>query len=148
MWLAKVEKGWEALADAPEAIRADKEIVVAAVKADPRALEYASEGLRRDRAYVLELVTATKAPFLTEWAAEELQEDAAFLARCRGAVRGGLVWTFYHSYNAFDAMRNRFPAAGASVPGGEAYEKVMEELKRADHGSALERLYSNHQALV
>ena len=119
----------------PEAMKADREVVLAAVKADPMALEYASEELRADRGFVLELVRATKAAFLTTFAAEELRSDGAFVAQCRAAVPGGIICTFYHSSSALDTMRNRFPVAMVSVPGGEAYYEAKEELKRTDPGA-------------
>ena len=34
-------------------------------------------------------------------------------------------------------MRRRFPATGASIPGGDAYDAVMDKLKEADHGGRL-----------
>ena len=137
-WVAKLKKEWWAFEDAPEAVKGDEEVVLAAVKVDPRALAYASKRLRGDRSCVLELVRATQAAFLTAWAAEELRSDDAFVAQCRAAVPSGMVWTFYGSFGAFSAMRDRFPTAGASIPGGEAYERVMEELRRDTHGSASE----------
>ena len=136
--LQTVKKDGLALRVAPEAVKGDEEVVLAAVKKDPRALELASERFRGDRSCVLELVRATQAAFLTAWAAEELRSDDAFVAQCRAAVPNGMLWTWYGSSIAFDAMRRRFPTAGASIPGGEAYDHVMGELKRATHGSASE----------
>ena len=137
-WVEEVKKNGLALQVAPEAVKGDEEVVMAAVKRNPVALEYASERLRSDRSFVLELVRATQAAFLTAWAAEELRSDDAFVAQCRAAVPSGLVWTWYRSYGAFQAMRMRFPTAGASIPGGEAYDHVMEQLSDTTHGSTSE----------
>ena len=133
-----MKENWKALATAPEAVKDDHEVVLSAVKVDPRTLELASKRFRGDRSSVLELVRATKAAFLTAWAAEELRSDDAFVAQCRAAVPSGLVWTWYRSYGAFQAMRMRFPTAGASIPGGEAYDHVMEQLSDTTHGSTSE----------
>ena len=142
--MEKVKENWKALATAPEAVKDDHEVVLSAVKVDPRTLELASKRFRGDRSSVLELVRATKAAFLTAWAAEELRSDDAFVAQCRAAVPSGLVWTWHGSYSAPVAMREAFPTAGASIPGGEAYDHVMEELRDAKHGSASERASSGH----
>ena len=137
-WVQTVKKDVTAFQYAPEAMKGDMEVVLAAVKEDPEALKLVSKRFRGDRSCVLELVRATQAAFLTAWAAEELRSDDAFVAQCRAAVPSGMVWTFYGSFGAFSAMRDRFPTAGASIPGGEAYERVMEELRRDTHGSASE----------
>ena len=81
---------------------------------------------------------ATQAAFLTAWAAEELRSDDAFVAQCRAAVPSGMLWTWSGSPTAFYAMREAFPTAGASIPGGEAYDHVMKALRVAAHGSASE----------
>ena len=128
----------------PEAVKGDHEVVLSAVKVDPRALELASKRFRGDRSCVLELVRATQAAFLTAWAAEELRSDDAFVAQCRAAVPSGMLWTWYGSPTAFYAMREAFPTAGASIPGGEAYDHVMEQLRYAEHGSTSERASSGH----
>ena len=136
--LAAVGEYGPAFRYAAEHLKADPEVVLAAVKANPSALQFASERFLGDRKSILELVRATKAAFLTWWAAEELREDAEFMAQCRAAAGTGLVWSFYRSYTAFEAMTRSLPTAGASVPGGEAYEQVMEAVRDAAHGSASE----------
>ena len=122
---------------ASEGLRADKEFVLEAVQQHGEALGYASEELRCDRAFLLQLVEATKAYWLCEFAAEGLRQDVDFQQRCRGAAGSGLVWTYYHSLTMFLDMRERLPATGASIPGGAAYDAVMDKLKEADHGGRL-----------
>eukprot|EP00439_Symbiodinium_sp_Y106_P044816 s511_g5.t1 len=134
--LAAVKQFGRALGFASEGLRADKEFVLEAVQQHGEALGYASEELRCDRAFLLQLVEATKAYWLYDFAAEELRQDVDFQQRCRGAAGSGLVWTYYHSYNMFNTMRHRFPATGASIPGGAAYDAVMDKLKEADHGGS------------
>ena len=135
--LAAVQGEGSALGFASEGLRADKEFVLEAVQQHGKALGYASEELRCDRAFLLQLVEATKAYWLYDFAAEGLRQDVDFQQRCRGAAGSGLVWTYYHSYNMFNTMRHRFPATGASIPGGAAYDAVMDKLKKADHGGRL-----------
>ena len=135
--LAAVKQFGRALGFASEGLRADKEFVLEAVQQHGKALGYASEELRCDRAFLLQLVEATKAYWLYDFAAEELRKDEHFQQRCRGAAGSGLIWTYYHSYNMFITMRARFPASGASIPGGAAYDAVMDKLKKADHGGRL-----------
>ena len=135
--LAAVKRRGEALRFASEGLRADKEFVLEAVQQHGQALLYASEELRCDGAFLLQLVEATKAYWLYEFAAEGLRQDVDFQQRCRGAAGSGLVWTYYHSLTMFLDMRKRFPATGASIPGGAAYDAVMEQLKEADHGGRL-----------
>lgn len=60
-WSAVLKKkpkdGWMAFGNyAPEAMRADKELLLLAMKADPMALRYAAPSLAQDRDLVLELV--------------------------------------------------------------------------------------------
>jgi len=52
------------------------------------------------------------------------------LERCKKAAGTGLVFTYYDDYSLFQTMRRKFPATGASVPGGEAYDAVMEEVRK------------------
>ena len=110
-WLEEVRADGFSLRLAPEDLRADKEVVLAAVKQEGYALEYASEGLRADkefvleavqqhgkalgyaseelhcdRAFLLQLVEATKAYWLYDFAAEGLRQDVDFQQRCRGAA--------------------------------------------------------------
>ena len=117
-------------------LKADKEVVAAAVREDPQLLEETAEALRGSRDFVKRLVKETKAWWLVEWATEELRQDAALRKECQELCGTGVVFSYYQSDNAFMAMRRRFKASGASVPGGEAYEPVMEKLRNADHGSA------------
>ena len=135
LWMEKLKACGLHLKAAPEALRADQELVLVAVKAHPQALEHA-QSLRGDRSFVLSLVRATKAAFLTYWAADELRKDRSFAEECRRVAGRGLVWTWYDHPSVFAAMRERFPTTGASVPGGEAYLRVMEQLQHDPHGGA------------
>ena len=125
-----------ALKHAAGELKADKEFVAAAVREHPEVLEMASEALRGSRDFVKRLVKETKAWWLVEWATEELRQDAALRKECQELCGTGVVFSYYQSATAFMAMRRRFKASGASVPGGEAYEPVMEQLRDANHGSA------------
>ena len=125
-----------ALEYAAQELKADKEVVAAAVRGEPEVLEEAAEALRSSRDFVKRLVRETKAWWLVEWATEELRQDAALRKECQDLCGTGVVFSYYQSATAFMAMRRRFKASGASVPGGEAYEPVMEQLRDANHGSA------------
>ncbi|CAJ1368558.1 unnamed protein product [Effrenium voratum] len=115
----------------------DRELVLAAVAQNGLALQYASKDLRKDRAFVLKAVEKTRAWFLVNWAGPELRVDKDFQRRCVDTCSTGLVFTYYESYTAFTNMRSSFLATGASVPGGQAYERVMEQLRnRGDEGAA------------
>ena len=128
-------RGW-ALEYAAQELKADKEVVAAAVRGEPEVLEEAPEELRGSRDFWKWLVKETKAWWLVEWATEELRQDAALRKECQDLAGTGVVFTYYQSAAAGPAMRDRFKASGASVPGGEAYEGVMKQLRNADHGSA------------
>ncbi|CAE7370560.1 truC [Symbiodinium natans] len=132
--LAAVKQSGRAFKHAADALREDRDFVLAAVKEDGTALSFASEELRADRSFLLEAVEATCAWWLVNLAAEELRADEGFADRCKAAAGTGLVFTYYDSYSCSDNMRRCFPTAGASVPGGAAYERVMKELKSASHG--------------
>ncbi|CAE7411371.1 ANK1 [Symbiodinium natans] len=136
--LAAVERSGGALQYASEALKGDREVVLAAVKEDGFALNLASEELWADRSFLLEAVEATRAWWLVKIAAEALRADESFVEQCKAAAGTGLVFTFYDSYNCCECMRMLFPTTGASVPGGAAYDHVMEKLnslKRAEYGS-------------
>ena len=95
-----------------------------------------TEELRKERAFVLEAVEKTRSWFLVNWASPVLGEDKDFLQQCKDVCGTGLVFNYYESFTAFQRMRESFLATGASVPGGQAYERVMEKLrKRGDTGS-------------
>ncbi|CAE7411355.1 ANK1 [Symbiodinium natans] len=128
--LVAVEQNADALEFASKALRGDREVVLAAVKVDGTAFRFASEELRTDQTFLLEAVEATRAWWLVELAAEALRADESFVEECKAAAGTGLVFTFYDSYTCSEYMRTLFPTAGASVPGGAAYDRVMEELQR------------------
>ena len=135
--LAAVEKDGLFLEYAAEELRADHDFVLKALKKNPSALDEAAESLRADRSFLLKAVKATKAWWLVHFAAPAIEKDANFVQRCREAAGTGLVFTYYHSSNCFFDMRQAFPAVGASVPGGTAYDEVMKQLREAIHGSSL-----------
>ncbi|CAE7229030.1 unnamed protein product [Symbiodinium natans] len=133
--LAAVQKNGSALEYATDALKEDREVVLAAVQEDGTALEYACKEVRASRSFVLEAVQATRAWWLVKFAADELGADTALIERYKAAAGTGLIFSFYDSYSCFARMRDRFPTAGASVPGGTAYEHVMDMLRSDDHGS-------------
>ena len=95
-----------------------------------------TEELREERAFVLEAVEKTHSWFLVNWASPVLREDKDFLQKCKDVCGTGLIFTYYESFTAFKFMRDSFLATGASVPGGQAYERVMEKLReRGGEGS-------------
>ena len=130
---AEAEAAWDYVA---KELKSNAEVVAAAVRWSPEVLQKAPEALRGSRNFVKRLVRETKASWLLEWATEELRNDVALRKECQELAGTGVVFTYYQSCNAFEAMRYSFKASGASVPGGEAYEAVMKELREAAHGSA------------
>ena len=125
-----------ALEHAADELKADRDFILKAVESFGPALEHAANELKADRDFLLAAVRATRSDWLLHFASEELREDEALARRCKEAAGTGLVFTYYRSYDCSGEMRDVFPAAGASVPGGEAYEAVMEQLRRAAHGSS------------
>ncbi|CAJ1386669.1 unnamed protein product, partial [Effrenium voratum] len=135
--LAALAKDYRPLQFASQELRGDREFVLAAVAQDGYALQLAAEELREDQAFVLEAVEKTRSWFLVNWAGPELREDKDFLQKCKDVCGTGLIFTYYESFTAFQSMRKSFLATGASVPGGQAYERVMEKLReRGDKGAA------------
>ncbi|CAE7557542.1 ANK1, partial [Symbiodinium pilosum] len=118
-----------ALEYASKELQGDQEVVLKAVRQDGTALEHASEDLLTDRDFLLQAVKQTKAWWLCRFADSELQEDEEFERQCKETAGTGIVFTYYDRYTCFEGMRLAFRTAGASVPGGEAYDMVMEELK-------------------
>ena len=120
------------------ALRKDRNLGLAAVRgANPLycLCNAAAPELLADKNFFREAVKETKAWWLVKVACEELQEDKAFVEELKALSGRGLVFTYYDSYDCFQQMRSRFPATGASIPGGEAYEEVMKQLRATDHGS-------------
>lgn len=73
-WLEQVTRdGWR-LADAPAAIRSDREVVLAAIAQDGLALEYAASHLRADQEIVL--AALNQDPWAGQYMAEVLQFSA------------------------------------------------------------------------
>ncbi|CAE7497590.1 ANK1 [Symbiodinium pilosum] len=109
-----------------------------ALRWHPELLCAAHTDLQQDRCFLRDCVKATKCWWLPHFAKNgELAKDEAFMAECKASAGTGLVFTYYRSYCCFDKMRAWFPTAGASVPGGQAYDKVMEKLGML---SALQKL--------
>ena len=98
-------------------------------------LEFASSELRKSRRFILEAIQATQAWWLLKLASEELQADLGFVEECKEVAGTGIIFTFYDNYDCSVMMRKRFKTAGASVPGGSAYEFVMARLNETEHGS-------------
>ena len=69
---------WEALKYASDELRADRDVVLEAVKRCGLALEYASDELRADRDVVTEAVKNNPLGF--DFAGEELQKDIDLMA--------------------------------------------------------------------
>eukprot|EP00913_Durusdinium_trenchii_P022424 g21063.t1 len=109
---------------------------LARILEDGTALQEAPEDLRGDRAFLLEAVRATKAPWLVQLASKALQKDGELVKQLKHVAGTGLVFTWYRSYDCFQKLRDVIVATGASVPGGEAYNAVMERLNKTEGGSA------------
>ncbi|CAK8989412.1 unnamed protein product [Durusdinium trenchii] len=93
--------------------------------------------LLRNRSFVEEAVERTRSPWLLRLPQlKHFSEDQELRNRCERAAGTGLVFTWYQSATCFMRMREYFKATGASVPGGAAYEAVMEELNRRPGGAA------------
>ena len=71
------QNGYYALEHASKELRADREVVLAAVKEWGGALEYASEEVRGDREVVLAAVKRSGCAL--EYASEELKNDPEFM---------------------------------------------------------------------
>ncbi|CAE7480057.1 pum [Symbiodinium natans] len=124
-----------ALEFAAEELKGDWEVVLAAVRRNGMCLEFASSELRKSRRFILEAIQATQAWWLLKLASEELQADLGFVEECKEVAGTGIIFTFYDNYDCSVMMRKRFKTAGASVPGGSAYEFVMARLNETEHGS-------------
>ncbi|CAE7168496.1 ANK1 [Symbiodinium microadriaticum] len=132
--LAAVRQRGDVLERLDTYLRCDKEVILEAVLGNPDALQYMS----LDRGLLLHFVASTKCWWLPRFAQDfkELDEDVDFQKQCKAAAGTGLIFTYYHSMTCFLKMRMKFPTAGASVPGGQAYDKVMEMLRNPGmHGS-------------
>eukprot|EP00971_Amphidinium_carterae_P280022 5558634-Amphidinium_carterae.1 len=70
---------------ATEALKADREIVLAAVRVDGYALQYATEALRGDREVVLAAVQQKERAL--EWTADDLLEDPTFATDAKRRFR-------------------------------------------------------------
>ncbi|CAK9034935.1 unnamed protein product [Durusdinium trenchii] len=133
--MAKVQEKGDTLRSAPKELQNDKEVVMAAILSDGTALEFASEALRHNKSFLLDAVKATKASWLIKYC-PGLETDADFVKELAAAAGTGLIFSYYTNASCFYGMRDRFEATGASVPGGQAYAQVMEELRKTSGGSA------------
>jgi len=90
-WLERVNTQPLQLEEAPEIIRADQEIVLAAAKADARALDHAAPSLWENRGFLLLAVEYNWLVWLRPGIPEELQNDRevtiAILARHARALK-------------------------------------------------------------
>uniref|UniRef100_A0A7S3Q607 DUF4116 domain-containing protein n=2 Tax=Chaetoceros debilis TaxID=122233 RepID=A0A7S3Q607_9STRA len=75
--IRKLSIGEKILYDLPKKLKADKDVVMAAVTQDGGALEYATEKLKGDREVVLAAVTQNGRAL--KYAAEELKGDREFM---------------------------------------------------------------------
>ena len=81
IWLPKVQEHDYALKDAPEEVKNDRGIVLAAVKQYGGALQYASEELMNDREIVIAAVKEDGGAL--ESASEELKKDPDIKQACK-----------------------------------------------------------------
>jgi hypothetical protein len=90
LWMAKVREQmhWseDALEDAPEELRNDRGIVLAAVKHNGIALRHASEELRNDRGIVIAAVKQNG--YALQYASEELQNDPGLISTAQKSRSG------------------------------------------------------------
>ena len=128
--LAVVKQKGEALKHASEELKNDPEVVMTALKENGCAYQFASARLKQDRRFLLQSVKATKASWLVKFCSKELQDDEDLEKQILQATGSGLIFTYYHSHNGFYQLGSEFLACMASVPGGPAYDNVMEELKK------------------
>ncbi|CAE6927913.1 pum, partial [Symbiodinium sp. KB8] len=133
--LAAVEENGSALEFAAPELRGDPEVVLAAVRQDGTCFQFASPELCGNRSFVLQAIQATRAWWLLKFVSAELLADESFVEECRACAGFGLVFTFYENYSCSAMMRKLFKTTVASVPGGTAYQGVMEMLNGAEHGS-------------
>ncbi|MDP6781324.1 MAG: DUF4116 domain-containing protein, partial [Alphaproteobacteria bacterium] len=70
-------------------LRADREVVLEAVRQNGEALWYAAKSLQADREVVLEAVKENAKVF--EYAAEELQKDKKLKKIVAGYAKGGAI---------------------------------------------------------
>jgi len=137
-WLAKVGTHGSMLAAAPEAIRADREVVLAAVRGHGRALEFAAEELRADREVVL--AAARQNGWSLRHASEELRADReVVLAALRENGRA-------LKFAAGALLADRDVALAAVRSDGLALEFVAEEF-RADREVVLGAVQQNGKAV-
>ncbi|CAK9010058.1 unnamed protein product [Durusdinium trenchii] len=133
--LAAVKQYGKALQFATPDLQNDREIVMTAVLENGIALRFASENIRSDREFLLQAVKATKASWLLNFC-PKLKGDEELCNEIDRLAGTGLVFTYYQSYNCSAEMRESFVATGASVPGGPAYQYVMEKLREKTGGTA------------
>ncbi|CAJ1405691.1 unnamed protein product [Effrenium voratum] len=144
MVLQAVARDGRALHHAAKELQQDADVQAAAwpwwldaVAQDPALLQEAPKDLRTDPRFILEAVRLTRAWWLVKFAGLDSDREKELEKKCRALCGTGLIFTYYHSYNAFESMRTAFLTTGASVPGGRAYSRVMKELRaRGEAGTA------------
>mmetsp|Transcript_64870 Transcript_64870/g.120684 ORF Transcript_64870/g.120684 Transcript_64870/m.120684 type:complete len:175 (-) Transcript_64870:86-610(-) len=97
-WLARVPFDPLAFRGAPEDIKNDPEIVLAAINRMPNILEYAGEACRRDPEIVMTAVRESKSSL--QHASDELLEDVSFAteARCKCYILKIILISGRHTY--------------------------------------------------
>ena len=98
MWRAAVLDDWKLLANAPEQVKSDRDLVKSAVlTSQGQALKFASPELKSDESLVLDATRYSGTAFAD--AAPELRSDKNFLLKALGAHGGAMT-------GAPDALRN------------------------------------------
>ncbi|CAK9060148.1 Uncharacterized protein SCF082_LOCUS31727 [Durusdinium trenchii] len=133
--IAVQQRGY-ALKFVPDDLKNDPELVLAALKSDGTAWQFASRNIRKDQEFLVRAVEATKASWLLKLCTKELQSNSMLIRQVAQAAGTGLVFSYYNNYNCSVNMRDAFVATGASVPGGPAYEKVMQVLSKTEGSTA------------
>ena len=98
--LLEVQKNGQRLSDAPNALKSDKEIVLAAVSNDGSAIQLASINLRRVRDVILEAARTYEEALLC--AVSEDQNDYPFVASVVAKNAGCYKWVA-------DTMKEKYP---------------------------------------
>eukprot|EP00419_Tripos_fusus_P036327 CAMPEP_0172771202 /NCGR_PEP_ID=MMETSP1074-20121228/190167_1 /TAXON_ID=2916 /ORGANISM="Ceratium fusus, Strain PA161109" /LENGTH=387 /DNA_ID=CAMNT_0013607105 /DNA_START=51 /DNA_END=1211 /DNA_ORIENTATION=- len=83
-WLEKLSRLWyhetfTALKEAPEHVRANREIILAATENNPSCLQYATEDIRSDRGFVVEVLGRAAGWSCFHHAADILLKDKSFI---------------------------------------------------------------------
>jgi len=137
-WLTKVKDSWTSLIEAPKEVRADREVVLAALQRNGHVLRYASEELRRDREVVAEAIKQDGCSL--QWALKELRADrdlALEAVKHNGLALG-------HTANS---LRGDKELVGAAVIQNFGALKFAAATLRADRDFILQVVRRNGKAL-